>query len=451
MGSMKKLSRREFLHLAAVVGTGAVLAACGAQDAEEPMEDAPGGEPAEKEAVRISFWSGASPSDPAGEAQYQIGEDFNEEHRGEMSVDYVYTPTTGTTQLSEKLMTNIAAGTPPEAAYFDRFLVATWGAEGALTDISDLAGGAGITKDDYFEFAWTEASWRGRLYALPFQTDDRAIYFNKDHLEEAGFPTDRESFPTSIEEFDAMAEVMTVKEGPRYVQLGFIPWLSAGRIYNYALSFGADVFDPGGTELRLDDPAMIYAAEWMRTYAEQYGVEAVAGFAEGFGGEAQQEFTAGLMSMEYSGSWMLNNHNRYNPDLNYDVVPMPYPQGGRESTMCGGWSVVIPNGAQNVEAGFEFISYFASPEKTHEYCMKNSNIPTQKAYADDPFYTSDPKHKVFMDLLPHAFPRPPVPVGQMVWNELRRIEDLMSHGEGDPKELLTKLNEDANAEMQEYL
>ena len=35
-------------------------------------------------------------------------------------------------------------------------------------------------KDQYLDFAWNETQYQGKTYALPFDTDARALWYNKD-------------------------------------------------------------------------------------------------------------------------------------------------------------------------------------------------------------------------------------------------------------------------------
>ncbi len=468
MSEKHTLSRRDFLRLTAAAATGAVMAACApaAPSVVEVQKEVPVEkvvvqtvevekvvEKAVKPAgaLKISLWTPASQQEMWGETMYKMTDTFNKEHEGELYVEYVYTPTTAGTQMVEKLLTNIAAGTPPECAYFDRFIVPSWAAEGSLTDITEFAAQKGIKEDDYFPFAWAEATWKGRLYCLPFDTDDRAIYYNKDHFKEAGLDPDEKAFPTSVEEFDAMAEKLTIKEGPRFKRMGFIPWSGQGWIYSYGWTWDGHFYNPDTLEVTFNDPKIVAACEWLLSYADKYGMENVESFAQAFGGEAQQPMDAGLLSMEYNGDWMIAHHKRYKPDMNYGVVPMPWPEGGRAATWAGGWSWVIPAGAPNREAGWEFISYVGAPEQVHWYCKETAHIPTQTKYAADPVYTEDPHHKVFMDLLPIANCRPPLPVGNFLWNAQVEARDLIIHGQKTPKQAMDDITTEANKQMEKYL
>jgi multiple sugar transport system substrate-binding protein len=200
-----------------VIGGATILAACAPQATSvpatavpaEPVEDTevpeePAEEPVEEgaptEKITVTFWDVSSPEDVDGIAKAAIIERF-EEKNTDIEIDKSYKPTTGDTQLSEALITAIAGGNPPDAAYFDRFVVPAWAAEGSLTDLTDLADGAGIVEDDYFPFAWEEASgWKNRLWALPYDTDDRALYYNKELVRAAGY--DPENMPVYAAGFD---------------------------------------------------------------------------------------------------------------------------------------------------------------------------------------------------------------------------------------------------------
>ena len=60
------------------------------------------------------------------------------------------------------------------------------------------------------------------------------------------------------------------------------------------------------------------------------------------------------------------------------------------------------------------------------------------------------KFKVFIDSLSNAFVRPPVPVGQLLWDELNTVLDAALHGEGTPEDLMTALDASINAELQKF-
>src|SRR5947207_2673944 len=76
-------------------------------------------------------------------------------------------------------------GDPPEAARFDRFIVTSWAGKGFLTDLTAKAQSDKVTQDKFIKEGWDEATYKSKLYAVPFDTDLRALYYNKKHFQEA--------------------------------------------------------------------------------------------------------------------------------------------------------------------------------------------------------------------------------------------------------------------------
>ncbi|MCJ7738840.1 MAG: ABC transporter substrate-binding protein [Anaerolineae bacterium] len=415
--------------------------------AEAPEEPA---EPAPVEKATVVYWDVSSPEAVDGVAKAAVADRFREKNP-DIELEVSFKPTTGDTQMSETLITAIAAGNPPDAAYFDRFVVPTWAAEDSLTDLTDLAAGAGIKEDDYFPFAWEEASgWKDRLWSLPYDTDDRGLYYNKELVTAAGF--DPEDMPVYAEDFDVLAEAMFEVDGSRMVTAGFIPWYNQGWLQTYGWSWDGKFWNKDTGEITANDPKIVASAEWVASYAEKYDITSFESFSSAFGSEAQNPFYTGQVAMMCTGNWELSSLAKYAPDLDFGVQPMPYPRdGGRVATWAGGWSVVVPGGAPNAEGGFRFISYFAGPEEMDFFCRETKHIPTLKAAAANAFYTDDPNHKVFMDMLPIANTRPPVPIGQFLWTALAEARDFIIHGAKTPQEALDDVTTNSNEEMKRYL
>jgi multiple sugar transport system substrate-binding protein len=452
------LSRRTFLKYSAIAA-GAVLAACAPKTttttpatAAVKTEDK-AAEPVAAAKKKVLYWDNSSPSSLDGGVKEEMIQNFRDTNT-DIELESVYKPTTEGTQMSEALLTSIAAGNPPDAAFFDRFIVAAWAAEGSLTDLTDLCASAGVKEADYYPFAWTEVTgWQNKVWALPFDTDDRALYFNKKILRDAGY--DPEAVPKDLETWDKWAETMFKKEGNRISQVGFIPWYNQGGCpYVWEWTFGAKMWDKSDpNKVTINSDICVAAMDWRRQYAEKYDITAYESFASAFGQEALSPFYVGQFAGMYNGNWELASLAKYAPDLEFGVVPMPFPAGGRTATMAGGWSVVVPKGAADVANGFKFLSVFAGPGAygMNYYCDKTSHIPTLRAAAETPRYTEDPMHKIFMDMLSIADTRPPVPIGQFLWTALVEARDLVIHGTKTAKEALDDVQTNSEKEMERYL
>jgi multiple sugar transport system substrate-binding protein len=463
---MPTLSRRAvvqgLLSAATVAGAGGLLAACGtgrqsAAPAGAPAEGAPKVLPSPTPGTevqipqvevrpgqtKVEYWT------PRGD---QVGLSatlgvLNDYHASQdkIRVQPIFVPTTAGTQMSEKLLTAVAAGTPPDTAEFDRFIVAAWAAKSSLTDLTSMASVARVSQDQYYPFAWEEASYKGKLYATPFDTDTRGLYYNIDVLKEAGY----DKPPTTIGELDEYAAKLTKKEGRKFVRWGYNPAFNQSFHFAVGLQFGGSFFDMAKDECTANDPRIVEAFTWMKSYADKYNIEDVEAFSSAFGTQTNNPFLTGQIAIYCNGDWGLADIKQYKADLNFGVTPMP-GKTGPAPCMAGGWSQVLPKGTKHPDEGFAWISTMSGKEGQRKWCLATTHIPTNVDAASDPGFRADPKHALFMDFLKTAKNRPAIPAGQLLWTGLGEAQSAVLHNKKTPKQALDELTQAVNQEEKKY-
>lgn len=395
--------------------------------------------------VEVVFWHNMSnPVDKR--AIDEIVQKFNETHPN-IRVKVVLVP--GSETEVTKLMTAVAAGTGPDVYYLDRFTVAQRAHQGVLEPLEDYLESIGIDttelRSQFFKFSVDEASYNGKLYALPWDTDVRVLYYNKKLFREAGLDPDKP--PVTIDELDEYAEKLTIKQGNRYVQLGFVPWFGQGWHYTWGWAFGGKFYDEKTQKLTFaDDPKIIESFKWQKKYADKYGMKNLGAFFSMFGAEINP-FIGGKLAMVVDGNWFLAQIRNFAPkDFEYGVAPIPYPPYGEpNSTWAGGWSLVIPKGAKHPKEAAEFILYMATEGQTI-YAVKSGHLPTYKA-ALPKLIESDPAQEAFAEILPTAHCRPVIPVGALLWDKLTEAREYILWGKKPVEQALM----DAQIEVQEAL
>ena len=445
-----KLSRRQFLNVAGLATGAMVLAACPAPaGAPAAGGDAATGAGAEKK--KLEAWSRMT--DLAQESIKEIIDNYNAQTERNVEVEFVFIAQTQGSQADEKLLTAVAGGTPPALHYADRFTVPQFAHEGFFTNITDFAESAGVTKDLYFDFAWEETVYKGDIYALSFDTDTRALWYNKDIMAEAGL--DPESPPTNLDELRAATEALTVRGDTGAIdRYGFNPIYDQAWLYTWGFGFGGE-FQDGDGRITFAHPKNIEAMEFVKSFVDEIGVEDIdAMLAACAGGQCSGEndyFWKDLSAMTCSGNWKVAQHHRYKPDTNYGVVPMPGPDGpAPHASWAGGWSWAIPMGYADVEDAFDACNYLCGDVGQLKYNKDTFHIPTIKSAAEDPFFYEDPLHAVFMDLLPVSHARPPIPLGSKLWDlQVRAFRDEIPHGLKTPEEALVDIDEEINAGLEE--
>jgi multiple sugar transport system substrate-binding protein len=465
---MALLSRRAvvqgLLSGATAASAGWLLAACGAArqgaaPGAAPTEGAPRILPsptpgAEVEIPNVAVQAGQTKVEywtPRGD-KVSLGatlDVLNDYHASQdkIRVQPIFVPTTAGTQMSEKLLTSIAAGTPPETAEFDRFIVASWAAKSSLTDLTDRAAAAKVSSGQYYPFSWEEASYKGKLYAMPFDTDTRGLYYNLDVFKEVGLDPNKP--PTTISQLDEYAAKLTKKDGRKFVRWGYSPAFNQSFHFAVGLQYNGEFFDMAKGVCTANEPRIVEAFTWMKSYADKYNIEDMEAFSSAFGTAANNPFLTGQIAIYCNGDWGLTDIKRYKPDLSFGVTPMP-GKDGPASCMAGGWSQVLPKGTKRPDEGFSWISYIAGKDGQLKWNLATTHIPTNIEAANDPGFRADPKHALFMDFLKTAKNRPAVPSGQLLWNSLGMAQSDVLHNKKTPKQALDEVTKAVNAEEQKY-
>lgn len=448
-----QVSRRRFLQISGMTAGAAVLAACTAVPAAPPAATT-GGEAAAPAAAAKTMEAWSRMTDVAQESIVGIIENYNASNTIGATVEHVFIAQTQGSQADEKLLTAVAGGTPPAVYYADRFTVPQFAQQGFFTDITEQAEAVGVTKDLYFDFAWDEATYKDRVHALPFDTDTRGFWYNKDIFTEAGL--DPEQPPQTLDELKTMAEALTTRGGGDQVtRFGFHPLWDQMWLYTWGFAFEGEFQDPATKRITFSHPNNIAAMEYMKAWVDEIGVRDLDAMMASCSGSAcdgpNNWFWTGQLATVCSGDWAVAQAKQFKPDTNYGAVAMPGPNGpAPHASWAGGWSWAVPEGYADVASAFDVVAYFCGVEGMNKYCKDTYHIPTMKAVAEDPYYREDPLHALFMDLLPVSHSRPPIPLGSKLWDmQFTAFRDEIPHGTKTPEQALKDIDDTINKELEE--
>ena len=85
----------------------------------------------------------------------------------------------------QKLMTSIVGNVAPDVIKQDRFTISDWASRGAFLSLDDyLKQDTGKdplcpSPDQYYPSTWAEATYGGKVFAIPTGADNRILYWNK--------------------------------------------------------------------------------------------------------------------------------------------------------------------------------------------------------------------------------------------------------------------------------
>jgi multiple sugar transport system substrate-binding protein len=440
-----RVSRRGFIQGASALGVSAASISS-ALRANPSLARA-------QEASTITFWTTHPEPDLSG--LQMIVDNFNSEN-SEVQAELVQVigDETDTTQL----MTAVRGGTGPDVYMLDRFIVAQRASEGVLQDLSEFMGG-----EDYSEihipFAWAEANFQGVPYALPFDTDARALFYNIGMLEEAGIDPaelDIANGPITFARLTEIANGLNVDDGTNFTQMGFVPYTHQGWHYTYGFAFGGVFFDEEACEVTPDEAGVVAGHQWLYDYTAALDPQKVNAFAGPYAATVtvpgeQDLFVTQRVAFAVTGDWFFNTMATYAPEVEYGFTVIPVPEeGGESATWAGGWSGVIPQGARNPEGAWRFLQYFAGEPGQRVYTTETSHLPTIRTVLEDASLFDD-QHRVFADqLLPTAKNRPPLPVGARYWDELTSAWERVYLNQEEPATALATVKERVQPDLEGF-
>jgi multiple sugar transport system substrate-binding protein len=404
---------------------------------------------ARQEKTPVLFWTASTAQ--SLDSQQRIVDEFNAQSE-DVEVTLEQIPP-GEVTDSAKLITAVRGGSGPDVYLLDRFIVAERAANGLLQDLTGLLedNGADPSLSDHVEFTAAEATYDGKPFALPFDTDVRALYYNIGLLTEAGIdpePFDAANGPMTWAAFREAINTANKdnESGNNFAQMGYVPYFNQAWHYTYGFSWGADFFDEEACEVTPNTPEMIEAMQFVYDWCGEMDPAKVQAFIQAArrpgAPPTESPYYQGRLASMVTGDWAIAEHANYAPDIDYGITFIPVPNEGDESaTWAGGWSMVIPQGAKQPEAAIKFMLFGCGEPGQRIYTEDTSHIPTVTALHSDTSLFNE-RHLFFVEeLLPTAHNRPPLPVGAKYWDELTAAYERIWLNEEEPEPSLTTAKE----------
>lgn len=445
--SHKQVSRRKVLKGAAATGLGLGAAS------SVYLPTAFG----RQESGEVIFWT--THSGLGFEAMEKIGEDYNAMDTGHTVQVLQQPPSSSNETDSAALITAVRSGVGPDVFLLDRFIVGERATSGLLQDITPLMEDAGDDTDlttQFAGFAAEEAQYDGGIYALPFDTDLRALFYNVELLREAGADMDAWNKDNGPMTWDSISELLlsmdVADDNGALTQAGFVPYFSQGWHYTYGFAFGGDFFDYENCEVTPDAELNLQGYQWAQDYCEAAGFQELYDFrqpsARPGSPPTDSPFIQGRLGAMISGNWEFAGFANYAPDTEYDFTFTPVQNEGDPSvTWAGGWSTVLLEGANNPEGAYDFMKYMCGPDGQRTYVEINNNLPTNLELLGDVELLGEDL-SWFADQFDTTRNRPVLPVGARYWDEMTAAWELIYTGESSPEDAMATAKENTMADME---
>lgn len=231
-------------------------------------------------------------------------------------------------------------------------------------------------KADYGEAMMATASYEDSIYALPFYTDDIALFYNKDMVENAGITMPQNAdeawdWETLIENAKKVQEV----NGTSYA-LSIHP--DASIFMPLLYSNNATVLNEDQTAAGINSPEAIEAITWFKSWFD----EGLAPLDIYLNGSPDMLFLQGEVPFMFyfggaGGTLQANNNESSNP-INFSATYMPLQKS--RGNKLGGWQIVLfKDNTEINDLAYEFASFLLNEENMTSICEKMGVLPTRKS------------------------------------------------------------------------
>ena len=342
-----------------------------------------------------------------------IIEEFNGSQE-DITVEAKYVPFA---DFKKQLSIGASADELPDLVILDNPDHAAYAAMGIFADITDK-----FDVSNYYEGPVNSCTLDGKLYGVPFGSNDLVLFYNEDMLKEAGCEV-----PTTWDELLEAAKATTTDTVSGFAHcalqneegtFNFLPW----------------VWSTGATSYEINSEGGIKALTF-----EKELVDAGAMTKEAINwtqGDTMHQFIAGNLAMMINGTWQIPTMREEVPDLNWNVAPIP--QDKEQASGLGGENYAVIAGG-NEDAAIKFLEYATSPE-TCLYMMNAMGYISADSTIAEGQFEGDEVYQVFVDEMQYAHARGPLPEWPSISDAISLAFNKVITGDAAP--------EDAAAEAQ---
>ena len=372
------------------------------------------------------------------------------------SQDKIYVDMLTISGIDRKVIVATAGGVPPDIAGVWTSTLPILADKGAIIDLTEYFQKAGISQENFIPFVWKVMSHRERVWGMITTPASLALHWNKRMFKEGGF--DPNVPPKTIEELNYYSDRLTIFEDTKtrkkhsyyelvkrfgneekatkhieenklsMIQAGFLPSEPGWWSWSWGYFFGGKIYEEPD-KITANSKENIEAYKWVQSFMRKYGEYNVKKFSSGFGqfSSPQNAFLSAKIAMVIQGVWMYNFIEKYSPGMQWDAAPFPtITKKMYGITLVAGDALVIPKGALNPDAAFEFIKFLAKPENMEILCGEQRKF-SPLAEVTSAFHKNHkhPNIKIFRKMAESEYTFFVPRVG--IWNEYSRdIEEAFS-------------------------
>jgi multiple sugar transport system substrate-binding protein len=254
-----------------------------------------------------------------------------------------------------KILAMLAGQDAYDVFWMDTYNFLDYASRNAMLDLTPYIERDQVNMADlYGAGRMVNVTYEDQVYAVPKDSDDPALYYNKDLFDKYGV-----AYPTADWTWDDLQTMAAALTHPEDEVWGF----STGQFFggpdwwNWVWQNGGEILTPDGKTVLLDQPAACDALKWW------YGL-VKAGYAPDgniiqSADPTEQLFPTGKVAMLMYGQWMLSVFAKL--PFNLGVAPLPAGPGGK-AVQLGGLAYAAWSGTPHPAEAWEFVKFMGGEE-----------------------------------------------------------------------------------------
>jgi fructooligosaccharide transport system substrate-binding protein len=378
----------------------------------------------------------------------QLIDDFEKQHP-DIKVDIQLIPFG---QLFQTLEVRLQSGGKPDVYIVDGPLTASYAARGYL-----------LPMDRYFKKTelknWLQASlqaatYRGKLYTIPYTTSSVGLYYNKDIFKKYGvpLPSSRPNERLTWEQVAEIAKKLTVDENKDgQIDIWGLIIEQIDRPYQLlplAHSKGAKAISPNGLKTKgyITSPKFVEAATF---YWKLFNEWKVSPQGLNDSAKSREYFGNGNAAMMLGAEWNINRLATFK-GLNFGLTPHPYFKGGKAVTPTGSWHVGVNAKTANKDAAVTFVKYITGPDAEAKWFKLFGHAPARADVYGEMEEFNNPMWQLLFDELKNTAVVRPVTPGYLEYELILRESFNSIHYGASPRQTLENAANRIDRELSKY-
>jgi len=299
----------------------------------------------------LTYWGLWEPSDVLEE----VFADFEAANPG-IQVNYVKQ---SYRDYRERLQTAIASRSGPDVFKFHASWVPML--EEELDSMPTSVMTASEYRQSFFPIASQQLQSDGQIVGVPLMYDSIGLYYNTTIFTDAGVQP-----PSTWAELKTLAQQLTVANNNE-IERGGLAIGNATNVEHFGDILGLLILQNGGDPT---DPTSQEVQEALKFYTNFISVDNVwsADLPN-----ATVAFARGEAAMMIAPSWRAHEVSNTNPDLEFEVVPVPR-LGEERLTWATYWADGVNSKGSNRQEAWQLLDYLSSPEVMQQLYANQSEI-----------------------------------------------------------------------------